>query len=131
MSHTVGQGLTRHRLPGDTRGEEEEEEEAGSGNDARESSERYFSARWMLERERAREESDDCSQAFAIIPVGKFVGGLPSISALSPAAAESGQSYCLLAWVGRSSITFFCVDWRVCVTSRLDDDTSYFYPRSR
>ncbi|CAM9351258.1 unnamed protein product [Ectocarpus sp. 8 AP-2014] len=68
MPHTAGQGLARHRLPGDTRGGEEEEE-AGSDHDARESSERYFSARWMLERERAREESDDCSQAFAIIPV--------------------------------------------------------------
>lgn len=33
--------------------------------------ERYFSVRWMLERERAREASDDCSSAFAIIPVGK------------------------------------------------------------
>ncbi|CAB1119616.1 unnamed protein product [Ectocarpus sp. CCAP 1310/34] len=68
MPHTVGQVLARHRLPGHTRGGEEEEE-AGSDHDARESSERYFSARWMLERERAREESDDCSQAFAIIPV--------------------------------------------------------------
>ncbi|CAM9927654.1 unnamed protein product [Ectocarpus fasciculatus] len=66
MPHTAGQGLARHRLPGDMRGGEEEEE---AGSDARESSERYFSARWMLERERAREESDDCSQAFAIIPV--------------------------------------------------------------
>ena len=33
------------------------------------SAERYFSVRWMLERERAVEASDDCSSAFAIIPV--------------------------------------------------------------
>lgn len=33
--------------------------------------ERYFSVRWMLERERAREASDECSSAFAIIPVGE------------------------------------------------------------
>lgn len=33
--------------------------------------ERYFSARWMLERERAREARDDCGSAFAVIPVGK------------------------------------------------------------
>lgn len=32
---------------------------------------RAFSVRWMLERERAREASDDCSSAFAIIPVGQ------------------------------------------------------------
>lgn len=35
------------------------------------SGERFFSVRWMLERERARSESDDCSSAFAIIPVGE------------------------------------------------------------
>ena len=51
----------RHLLPEDVG--------AGGGGAGRE--ERYFSVRWMLERERAREESDDCSSAFAIIPVGK------------------------------------------------------------
>lgn len=47
-------------------------EERGEGveRETREgSAERYFSVRWMLERERAVEASDDCSSAFAIIPV--------------------------------------------------------------
>lgn len=60
----------RHILPGvgDTSGGGGDEAERA----AREhSTERYFSVRWMLERERAREESDDCSSAFAIIPVGE------------------------------------------------------------
>ena len=35
-------------------------------------SERYFSVRWMVERERARDASDDCGSAFAVIPVGKL-----------------------------------------------------------
>lgn len=38
--------------------------------------ERYFSVRWMLERERAREASDDCSSAFAIIPVGELMAAV-------------------------------------------------------
>lgn len=51
---------------------EEEEEEEEVERDTRESSsERYFSVRWMRERERARAASDDCSSAFAIIPVGE------------------------------------------------------------
>ncbi|CAN0147572.1 unnamed protein product [Scytosiphon promiscuus] len=58
------QGEVRHILPGETVDEDE-----GALRDRRESAERYFSVRWMLERERAREESDDCSSAFAIIPV--------------------------------------------------------------
>ncbi|CAN0332985.1 unnamed protein product [Pylaiella littoralis] len=70
MSYTEeSEGEVRHILPGvgDTSGGGGDEAERA----AREhSTERYFSVRWMLERERAREESDDCSSAFAIIPVG-------------------------------------------------------------
>lgn len=67
MPHADGiQDEVRHILPGEATGEDE-----GAVRDRRESAERYFSVRWMLERERAREESDDCSSAFAIIPVGK------------------------------------------------------------
>lgn len=48
--------------------------------DTREASaERYFSVRWMLERERAVEASDDCSSAFAIIPVCEFLEASPPI----------------------------------------------------
>eukprot|EP00752_Nemacystus_decipiens_P010854 g9651.t1 len=54
------QDEVRHILPGDT---------GAGGGEADASTERFFSVRWMLERERAREESDDCSSAFAIIPV--------------------------------------------------------------
>lgn len=57
------QDEVRHLLPG----------EAGAGGGEPDAStERFFSVRWMLERERAREESDDCSSAFAIIPVGEL-----------------------------------------------------------
>lgn len=48
--------------------------EAGAGGGTQPpQGERYFSVRWMLERERAREASDDCSSAFAIIPVGEYL----------------------------------------------------------
>lgn len=51
-----------------------EERGGGAERETREASaERYFSVRWMLERERAVEASDDCSSAFAIIPVREFL----------------------------------------------------------
>lgn len=51
-----------------------EEQGGGVERDTREASaERYFSVRWMRERERAVEASDDCSSAFAIIPVCEFL----------------------------------------------------------
>ena len=56
------QDEVRHILPGET---------SAGGGEPEASTERFFSVRWMLERERAREESDDCSSAFAIIPVGE------------------------------------------------------------
>lgn len=55
--------------------EDEAEEERSSARGA--SPERYFSARWMLERERA---GDDCSSAFAIIPVGEHCGEVVFLS---------------------------------------------------
>ena len=60
------QDEVRHILPGEMGAE------AAGGDEPEASTERFFSVRWMLERERAREESDDCSSAFAIIPVGEF-----------------------------------------------------------
>lgn len=58
-----------------------EDQGGGVERDTRESSaERYFSVRWMLERERAVEASDDCSSAFAIIPVCEFLeSSLPTL----------------------------------------------------
>lgn len=56
------QDEVRHIFPGET---------AAGGGEPEASTERYFSVRWIAERERARQESDDCSSAFAIIPVGE------------------------------------------------------------